>query len=52
MVTDLVVRLSAWTIQDGNYGDFARGDEVAFAVEFYASQALTEFQPAVWQRPR
>lgn len=28
------IGLSAWIIQDGNYGEFARGQEAAFAVEF------------------
>jgi hypothetical protein len=29
------VNLAAWIIQDGNYGDFARGDECEFALEFW-----------------
>jgi len=29
------IGLSAWIIQDGNYPDFALGDTVEFAVEFY-----------------
>jgi hypothetical protein len=45
MLTELVVGLSAWIIQDGNYGDFARGDTVAFAVEFYAPEKLAVSQP-------
>lgn len=30
----LNIGLSAWIIQDGNYGDFAVGDEARFALEF------------------
>jgi hypothetical protein len=29
------VGLSSWIIQDGNYGDFALGQETSFALEFY-----------------
>lgn len=29
------VGLSAWIIQDGNYGDFQRNQEMQFALEFY-----------------
>ncbi len=36
----LVVGLSSWIIQDGNYSDFARGDDVAFALEFYPPAEL------------
>jgi hypothetical protein len=42
----LVVGLSSWVIQDGNYRDFARGTNSAFALEFYASPPLEEFEPA------
>jgi hypothetical protein len=36
-MTDAVrIGLASWIIQDGNYGDFKRGDDAAFAVEFYA----------------
>jgi hypothetical protein len=38
----LVVGLSSWIIQDGNYGDFRRGKQVAFALEFYASTDWVE----------
>jgi hypothetical protein len=38
----LAVGLDSWIVQDGNYDDFKRGDEVAFALEFYA---LTEWKP-------
>jgi hypothetical protein len=31
------IGLSAWIIQDGNYGDFAVGDEARFALEFHAN---------------
>ena len=30
----LIIGLSSWFIQDGNYRDFKRGDQVAFALEF------------------
>src|SRR5687767_2289135 len=29
------VGLSSWIIQDGNYGDFQRGQQASFALEFY-----------------
>jgi hypothetical protein len=29
------VGLSSWIIQDGNYGDFQRGQQAAFALEFF-----------------
>ena len=41
----LAVRLASWIIQDGNYGDFKRGDRAAFALEFYASTNLDEVEP-------
>jgi hypothetical protein len=41
----LAVGLSSWIIQDGNYGEFARGDQAAFAVEFYGSHELATFTP-------
>jgi hypothetical protein len=40
-MTDLLaVGLASWIIQDGNYGDFRRGDRKAFALEFFASTDL------------
>ena len=45
MADNLVVGLSSWIIQDGNYGDFSRGDHAAFAIEFYASTELTAVNP-------
>ena len=40
-MTDLLaVGLASWIIQDGNYGDFKRGDRKAFALEFWASAKL------------
>ncbi len=36
----LHVGLSAWIIQDGNYGDFEVGQEAKFALEFYSPQDL------------
>lgn len=41
----LVVGLSSWIIQDGNYRDFARDANSAFALEFYASPPLEDFEP-------
>src|SRR5438067_13006493 len=35
------VGMSAWIIQDGNYGDFQRHQKAKFAVEFYPH----DFQP-------
>lgn len=34
-MTQWQVGLSSWIIQDGNYGDFRRGQTAAFALEFY-----------------
>jgi hypothetical protein len=34
------IALSAWIIQDGNYPDFAVGDTVEFAVEFYLEPGM------------
>ncbi|MGJ4913862.1 hypothetical protein ACQR10_02030 [Bradyrhizobium sp. HKCCYLRH2060] len=45
MADHLVVGLSAWIIQDGNYGDFTRGDRTAFALEFWAQPPLTRVEP-------
>jgi hypothetical protein len=46
LMTDiLAVGLSSWLIQDGNYGDFARDANAAFALEFYASLSLEEVEP-------
>jgi hypothetical protein len=36
----LAIGLSAWIIQDGNYGDFQVGQRRAFALEFYAENEL------------
>lgn len=35
------IGLSAWIIQDGNYSDFAVGDEARFALEFHANSHST-----------
>lgn len=40
-MTHLAVGLSAWIVQDGNYGEFEVGGSYRFAVEFYPHQ-LTE----------
>jgi hypothetical protein len=34
MTDTLVVGLHSWIIRDGNYGDFARDTNAAFALEF------------------
>lgn len=36
----LTVGLSSWVIQDGNYRDFRRDAQVAFALEFYSPNGL------------
>ena len=40
MTEDICVSLDSWIIQDGNYGDFARGDRRAFALEFHAEELV------------
>lgn len=35
-----IIGLSAWIIQDGNYGDFSVGQRAEFALEFYARDQL------------
>jgi hypothetical protein len=37
---DLIVGLSSWIIQDGNYPDFERNQQTAFALEFYPAENL------------
>ena len=44
MADTLIVGLHSWIIQDGNYGDFARDTNAAFALEFYASAPLEVFE--------
>src|SRR4029077_10546551 len=41
MKSPFIVGLSSWIIQDGNYEDFKRGDQVAFALEFYSPSGLS-----------
>lgn len=38
------IGLPSWIIQDGNYEDFKRGDQAAFALEFNAPAALDVIQ--------
>jgi hypothetical protein len=45
MTTSLAIGLSSWIIADGNYSNFASGDETAFALEFYAPDGLEEIEP-------
>jgi hypothetical protein len=44
---DLVVGLSAWIIQDGNYEDFERNQQTSFALEFYPAENLRVRAPGV-----
>jgi hypothetical protein len=37
----LIAGVSSWIINDGNHQNFKRGDETAFAVQFYAPSPLT-----------
>ena len=41
MPGSFIVGLSSWIIQDGNYPDFTRGAQVAFALEFYSANGLS-----------
>jgi len=50
MADSLVVGLSSWIIQDGNYGDFSRGERAAFALEFYASTEIRRSKPITQMR--
>jgi hypothetical protein len=34
------IHLDSWIIQDGNYDDFSRGQDAAFAVEFYPDELV------------
>ena len=40
MRDSFILGLSAWIIQDGNYGDFKRSDQASFALEFHAPTEL------------
>jgi hypothetical protein len=46
MKNSLIVGLSSWIIQDGNYRDFKRGDQASFALEFNAPTALDVVEDA------
>lgn len=46
MKDSFIIGLPSWTIQDGNYGDFKRGDRVSFALEFYAPSGLATAEVA------
>jgi hypothetical protein len=39
------LNLSSWIIQDGNYGDFEKGQHTRFAVEFYLPQFSLSSDP-------
>jgi hypothetical protein len=34
------IHLESWIVQDGNYDDFSRGQDAAFAVEFYPDELV------------
>jgi hypothetical protein len=40
MRNSFIIGLPSWTIQDGNYENFKRGDQASFALEFYAPTEL------------
>lgn len=42
MIDIFKIALNAWIIQDGNYGEFDVGDDVAFAIEFYADKQAVD----------
>jgi hypothetical protein len=42
---DLIIDLSAWIIQDGNYEDFERSQQTSFALEFYPGENLQVCAP-------
>ena len=47
----LQVSLSAWVVQDGNYGDFREGRRYAFALEFWEEERLVVRHPAANDQP-
>jgi hypothetical protein len=51
MADRLVLGLDSWIIQDGNYGEFARDADAAFALEFHASPTLEVFEPSSTPSP-
>jgi|SRR6185437_10849242 len=46
MTDTLIVGLDSWIIEDGNYPEFSRDAEFAFALELYASSPLKAVEPA------
>ena len=42
---DLIIALSAWIIQDGNYEDFERNQQTSVALEFYPGENLQVCAP-------
>jgi hypothetical protein len=42
MACQVIVGLSSWIIQDGNYADVTNGTDAAFAIEFWAEAPLVE----------
>jgi hypothetical protein len=50
-VADLIVGLSSWIVMDGNYSDFTRGKNTAFALEFYAPSPLEYIEPSAALAP-
>jgi hypothetical protein len=51
MAGQVIVGLSSWIIQDGNYADFARDMDAAFAIEFWTAAPLVEFEASPSARP-
>ena len=47
----LTVGLASWVVQDGNYGDFARGKRAAFALEFFALESLLPIEAPSAEKP-
>jgi hypothetical protein len=39
-MSNLIIDLSSWIIQDGNYPDFVRGQQAAFALQFRPTEPL------------
>lgn len=51
MASQVIVGLSSWIIQDGNYADFAKGMDAAFAIEFWPAAPLVQFEASVSTEP-
>jgi hypothetical protein len=51
MACQVIVGVASWIIQDGNYADFAKGMDAAFAIEFRAAAPLIECEMSPSIRP-